>query len=284
MGPMARRYRILPDEGTLLVSTDLHGDLEAFEQLRAIFEARHAADPSTHWAILGDLVHGPDPTARQTRPDLYDYDDESWTVVESVAQLVGDHPDRVHLILGNHDWAHVGGPVTRKFHPDEAAHLEERLEPDQIRALRRLFDDALLCLVAPCGLVLSHGAPDVELASLEQLDRLLYTTADADERGILSSFLLSYGQPATVCERFLDRMAELSELELSVVVHGHDRDEAGWFVEGDNQVCPVIFGAPRPERRFLELDLARRYRSAGDLREGHEIQRLFDFELDDDGT
>ena len=277
---MARRYRILPDQGTLLVSTDFHGDREAFERLREIFEARHAEDPATHWAILGDLVHGPDPRARQRRPDLYDYDDDSWYVVEGVARLVRAHPERVHLLLGNHDWAHIGGPVTRKFHPDEAAHLEENLEPEQIRALRRLFGDALICLVAPCGLVLSHGSPDVELESLEQLDRLVYDTADAEERAILSSFLLSYGQSRTSCARFLGRMAELSEMELGVVVHGHDRDEAGWYAEEDNQLCPVIFGAPRPERRYLQVDLAGRYRRAADLREGIEIQRLFETEGD----
>jgi hypothetical protein len=60
-----------------------------------------------------------------------------------------------------------------------------------------------------------------------------------------------------------------------MVVHGHDRDESGYFVEGGNQVCPVIFGAPRRQERYLLLDLGAGYRGPDDLREGLEVRRLF---------
>ena len=59
-----------------------------------------------------------------------------------------------------------------------------------------------------------------------------------------------------------------------MVIHGHDRDEAGFFVEGGNQLCPVLFGAPRGARRYLRLDLAASYRGPADLREGAEILHL----------
>jgi len=60
-----------------------------------------------------------------------------------------------------------------------------------------------------------------------------------------------------------------------MLLHGHDRDRGGWFVEGGNQGCPVLFGAPPAEKRFLRLDLAASYQSVDHLREGIEILRLY---------
>ena len=36
----------------------------------------------------------------------------------------------------------------------------------------------------------------------------------------------------------------------------------------------MIFGAPRAERRYLLVDLATRYESAADLRDGNEIRTV----------
>jgi hypothetical protein len=63
---------------------------------------------------------------------------------------------------------------------------------------------------------------------------------------------------------------------LRLVVHGKDLDEAGYFAEGGNQACPVVFGAPRENKRFLLLDLAASYRGVADFRDGVEIMRLHD--------
>ncbi len=59
------------------------------------------------------------------------------------------------------------------------------------------------------------------------------------------------------------------------MIHGHDRDACGWFTEGGNQLCPVIFGAPRSQKRYVRLDLAARYPDAAALRDGEEIQRVY---------
>ncbi len=59
------------------------------------------------------------------------------------------------------------------------------------------------------------------------------------------------------------------------MIHGHDRDEEGWFTEGGNQLCPVLFGAPRQNKRFVVLDLSGHYRGIADIRDGVEILRLY---------
>ena len=263
--------------GSLLVFADLHGNAEDFCQLRRIFQCRRQRDPGAQLVLLGDLVHGPDARAGQDFPSLYGYPDRSWEVVQGVLELQRDHPHAVHLVLGNHDWGHVGGPHTHRFHDDEVVFLERGLERSRRQALRALFGDALLLLVAPCGVLLAHGSPGDQLREMHQLESLSLEPAADDQaaQSLLGSILTSYGQRPEVSDALLATVSHELGLSLKVVIHGHDRDEEGWFAEHHNQLCPVIFGAPRENKRYLELDLARFYGSVEDLQEGHEIRRLY---------
>ena len=204
------------------------------------------------------------------------FEDQSWQIVDGVRALQRQHPGQVHLVLGNHDHGHVGGPRLAKFYADEVAQLESRLSAAQVAQLRELFSQALLLALAPCGLFLSHGSPEETHFDLARLDRAALDPRQnsPEDNAMLRSLLTSYGQPQETCARLLDLVSAQSGLDLGVVVHGHDRDEEGWFMEGDNQLCPVLFGAPRQEKRYLEIDLGGRYRSAADLRDGVELKRL----------
>jgi len=271
-----QRVRVLPARGALIASTDLHGNGEDFLALRDRFLALRAREPEAHWVLLGDLVHGPDAQAGIDRPELYLFEDQSWQIVDGVRALQRQHPGQVHLVLGNHDHGHVGGPRLAKFYADEVAQLESRLSAAQVAQLRELFSQALLLALAPCGLFLSHGSPEETHFDLARLDRAALDPRQnsPEDNAMLRSLLTSYGQPQETCARLLDLVSAQSGLDLGVVVHGHDRDEEGWFMEGDNQLCPVLFGAPRQEKRYLEIDLGGRYRSAADLRDGVELKRL----------
>ena len=271
-----RRYGVLPDRGTLLVFTDLHGNAGDLHAALEIFRRRLEQEPETHLVLLGDLVHGPDPRTRQEVPELYDYPDESWAVVQRVIDLLRSHPDHAHLVLGNHDWGHVGGPHTHRFHADEVRHLEQQLDRAQRQALGELFRAAALMLLAPCGVLLCHGAPDNSLRDLQQLEQLELTPSSNSptEEHVLRTILTAYGQQPDVADRLLDTLGQELGLALRVVVHGHDRDEEGWFSEHHNQLCPVIFGALPHKKRYLKLDLAACYRTVEDLREDKEILLL----------
>jgi predicted phosphodiesterase len=272
-----RRHRILPGEGTLLVSTDLHGNGQDFRALRELFLDRAAGRHDVHWVLLGDLVHAPDEQARAEEPTLYDYPDESWPIVEGVAELRRQWPDQVHLVLGNHDHGHIGGPRPAKFYADEVGYLESTLDEPKLARLRALFRSALLAVLAPCGVLLAHGSPDDSLKGLAQLDGLSLDPRENSraDAAILRSFLTSYGQQPQVTARLLRTLSAEVGFDLTVVVHGHDRDGEGWFCEGLNQLCPVIFGAARENKRYVELDLSARYETVADLRQGFEIRKLY---------
>ena len=270
------RHRILPSSGTLLVNTDLHGSGADFDRMRQIWES---SPDDTHWAVLGDIVHAPDDSARRRQPAWYDYDDESGRIATQLWELRNAHPDRIHFVLGNHDWAHIGGPRVAKFWDDEAAQLESTLDRQTIATMHELFRNALICLLSPCGVFMAHASPGALVDSLEELDRIdLGGELDDRQRALVMEFTTFYGQRGAVSRSFLTHMSDLSGCDLRMVVHGHDRDEEGWFTHEDTQACPVIFGAPRRNRRYLRLDLAARYDSVDDLAQGREVLRLWDTE------
>lgn len=270
------RCHCLPGWGTALISSDLHGNGQDFRTLRDIFLARRAETRDVHWVVLGDAIHAPNSQARQEEPELYDYPDASGEIIEGLIELDNAHPGHIHFLLGNHEHAHIGGPSTGKFHGDEAAHLHEQLDPAQIERMHHFYRHAPLLAVAPCGVVLCHGSPDDSLRSLEDLAGISYDASENTTRqnAILQSCLNSYGQSSEVTARFLAAISDCTGFDLYVVIHGHDRDEAGWFAEGGNQLCPVIFGAPQHQKRYLELDLGRRYETLEQFRDGIEIRRL----------
>jgi hypothetical protein len=271
-----KRCLVLPARGRLMVSTDLHGNGDDFRRLRALFLGLQAADAGSHWVQLGDVVHGPSEDARRAEPALYDYPDESWAIVDGMRGLAASHPGHFHFVLGNHDYGHIGGLHTNKFHADEVAHLESTLDAAERDGLHAFLRGALLAVVAPCGALLCHGSPDDTLEGLEQLDRIALPPAPGDAVGprILRSWLHAYGQRRDVTERLLGTVSRGAGAPIAVVIHGHDRAEEGWFAEGGNQLCPVIFGAPRANKRYVLLDLAARYGRVDDLRDGIEIRRI----------
>ncbi len=273
-----RRYRVLPDRGTAIVSADLHGNGEDFRRLAEMFTRARAADPETHWVILGDLVHGPCDPARAQHPELYGFADESWTIVEAVTHLRHEHPDHLHLVLGNHDHGHVGGPHSSKFYYDEVQQLESSLTDPQLDAVTRLFGDALLAVAAPCGVLMTHGSPDDSFDDVAQLERLSLVPEENNPRDarLLRTLLTAYGQEPEVTGIMLRHVGASLGFDLNLVLHGHDRNPEGWYAEGHNQLCAVLFGATRENKRYVELDLARLYRDVRDIREGVELLRLYE--------
>jgi len=220
-------------------------------------------------------VHAPNEQVRQTSPDINDYDDESLLIVEGILALQHQYPNRVHYVLGNHDYGHVGGEHTQKFYPDEVEHLESLIGDIGTQKLRQLFEPALLAVLAPCGVFMTHGAPDDTLQHIDDLNKITFPPSDEYLIQIMDGLMTFYGQYGDVMARLLDTVSRTSGCKVNLHIHGHDRDPGGFFTEGGNQLCPVIFGALNTKKRYLILDLAAKYQTLDDIRDGHEILRLY---------
>jgi calcineurin-like phosphoesterase family protein len=266
--------------GPVLISADLHGNLADFERLRDVFLASDARGEEPLWISAGDWIHGPkDEGAHRDVVDqfgkpLYAYRDETPAILEGLFALMDRFGDRVLSICGNHEHAHIGGRRTRKFHADEAAHLEGRLSAAAVAELRRRFAAwPVVIRIASCGVALTHGAPIP--ATIAEFERgRFYPTVGATNHA-LSSAMMRYG----FCHgEDVELLARLSDpgCELTVLIHGHDREEDGYAPSGSAaMLLCTSFGARRARKSYLWLDRARRYPSLASLREGIELRRLW---------
>jgi hypothetical protein len=266
--------------GPVLISADLHGNLADFERLRDLFLASDARGEQPVWISIGDWVHGPknevdrsDVLDRFGKP-LYAYRDETPAILEALFALMDRFGDRVLSICGNHEHAHIGGRRTRKFHSDEAAHLEARLSPAAVAELRRRFAAwPVVIRIAACGVALTHGAPIP--ASVAEFERTRFHPTVGADNNVLQSAMVRYG----FCRgEDVELLARLSEpgCELAVLVHGHDRDEDGFAPSGSAaMLLCTSFGARRARKSYLWLDRAQRYPSLAALRDGIELLRLW---------
>jgi hypothetical protein len=156
------------------------------------------------------------------------------------AALCEDEEGVHWVILG--DIVHGPNDVSRQKHPELYGYLDESLKV--VRGVARM-------------------------------QRVYPGKVHARRAELLSSLLTHYGQSDDVASQVLDNLSR-GGIDLRVIVHGHDRDERGFFTEGQRQLCLCIFGAPRQEKRYLRVNLGGRYGHASDLRDGFEIRRLYD--------
>jgi len=277
-----RKVARLPDRGTLIVSTDLQGNYEDYCALKAIYQREEEAGHEPVLILCGDLVHGPgelfsDPSRWPDYLGTF-YRDRSVELVLDYGQWLKNA--RTIALLGNHEHAHIGGPMVSKFHGDESGVLDAKLGA-RAPAVHELFRRFPLIAVAPCGAVFTHGAPRATEPDLESFERIDYggydrvAINDMYDSGTLGALLWArYAEPAHA--RALLEAVHEGEGRHGFVAFGHDVVRQGYEKVGDEQICvSTSFGCDDCKKTYLRLDLAGDYRSVHDLREGHEILSLY---------
>lgn len=277
-----RKVAQLPAQGTLLVATDLQGNYEDYEALKALYRDEERAGNDPILLLCGDLVHGPGAMLEDPAnwPDYLGtfYRDRSVELVLDYADWI-EHANTCAL-LGNHEHAHIGGPVVSKFHADEAGVLDARLGPRAPRA-HELFRRFPLVARAPCGAVFTHGAPRATEPSVDAFERLQYdgfdrlAVLDMMDEGTLGALLWARGAQPHHAQALLDVLHETKDAP-GFVAYGHDVVREGYDKVGKEQICvSTSFGCDDRRKTYLRLDLAASYGSVHDLHEGTEILPLY---------
>lgn len=277
-----RKVARLPDHGVLLVATDLQGNIADYAALKAIYFAEKAAGNAPILALCGDLVHGPDPALNEPGqwPDFLGtpYADESVRLIQDFERFT--RTERAFSVLGNHEHAHIGGPVVPKFYPDEAAVLDAALgaKRDAMHAFMRTWP---LVAVAPCGAVLLHGSPggtEPDVAAFEALsyagyaDLSIQRMYEYDTVGALLWSRMASREQA----RALLAGTRIGDSVNTFTICGHDVVREGWQCTGEEQICvSTSFGLFDRDKVYLRLDLSARYAGTQALRPGVEIRRLY---------
>jgi hypothetical protein len=117
-------------------------------------------------------------------------------------------------------------------------------------------------------------------ASVADFERTRYRRSDGAANDVLHSAMTRYGFARGDDIELLARLSEPG-CELGVLVHGHDREEEGFYATGTRALLLCTsFGARRARKSYLWLDRAARYPSLSALRDGIELRRLWPEEVD----
>lgn len=252
------------------MATDVQGNVADFDRVAAIFEDAAKTREGAYLVVTGDLVHGPE-LGEEDWPDYLGsfYHGDSKTVLQHARELADRHHGRVLYLLGNHEHAHVGGPVVSKFFPDEARRLEDLLGEDGTREMRAwLRTWPFVAVASRARLVMLHAAPHAKISRAEDLDRLplegFYDVPleDMAARGTLGALLWAR---TTSTERGYEFIRAIDP-DARVAVYGHDVARSGFAVDREPLLCiSTSFGCFDGDKLYLEWDLAEPAESARDV-------------------
>lgn len=260
----------LPNQGTLLVGTDLQGNLADYLRIEAIFLAGRAKSPETYLVLTGDLVHGPELEPDEWPEQLGSfYHGASAVLLERAQRLEQDHAGHVFFLMGNHEHAHVGGPVVGKFFADEARRLEEIMGAERSAEVRAWIASWPLVAVAEqARFALLHAAPHAPIKSRDDVEGVdLGSLAgmpalDVCSRSVLGSILWARNTSEDRAKAFLRALSP----DLRAAVYGHDVVREGFATDDAHRLCvSTSFGCHDGDKLYLEWDLAEPAHSSHDL-------------------
>lgn len=278
-----QRVLLFPSSGTLYVAGDIHGHRRDFHEIVRLWRRSYGRDKMTFLLFLGDLVHGPSEASQRSWPrELGEYfPDDSVGVIRDFLRLRKRYPENVFSLLGNHDHSHVGGPHTGKFHEDETLFLEQQMPPKLCAQMKELFTALPLLAVTPTGVVFSHASPTAAFDGLDDVDEVrlegyeMCGVQQMLQSGFLGQILWRRYAPAAEVDEYLAKTSRSGHAN-RIAVFSHDVVDSGYARIPPNQLCLCTsFGVYDAQKRYLKLDLSRRYETLDDLVEGSEIRRLW---------
>ncbi len=169
---------VLPSEGDLIISGDIHGNIE---NLRRILEAADLAGHPKRHLVVHELVH-----------NIYNEDfqgDYSYECLLEVANTKNQFIDRIHYLMGNHELCEIQGreimkdgkPIPLVFGPKGIGAFGKsggELRESCLQFLKSLP----IGVLTPAGVWFSHSTPE-KLLRRFMLDEFLKPADASASRG-----------------------------------------------------------------------------------------------------
>ena len=254
----------LPDRGRLIVGTDLQGNIGDFERLAEVFEEAKDHPDGAVLVLTGDLVHGPE-IPRQHWPDYLGsfYQADSAAVIASAKRLADDNEGRVHYLLGNHEHAHIGGPVVSKFFANEALRLERLMGDERAADMHRWLSSwPLAAFARRAQIALLHAAPNAAIRSASDLDAVELAPPGGSD-GLIDELLIDMLWSRTASAARATSFLQALDPDLKVAIFGHDVAREGYAIEREPLLCiSTSFGCHDGDKLYLDWDLSRPASSA----------------------
>jgi len=238
----------LPSHGSVIITGDLHGHRRNFERIVAL--ANLAQNKNTH-VILQEIIHG--------GPEDEEGGCLSYKLLFDAVAYKVKFPDRVHIIMGNHDTAFISNTDVMKNGKEmnvamrsaldrEFRHASERVK----LAIKQFLFSQPLAVKCDNGILVCHSLPGDHYA--EKFDKRIFERQlrinDIIRPG--SAYLLTWGRSHS--QRLLDVMSK--SLDADTFILGHQRQETGCSKAGNNL---IIIASDHDHGCVLPIDLAKSY-------------------------
>jgi hypothetical protein len=238
----------LPAEGSLILTGDLHGHRRNFERIIAFADL--ANNPDRH-IVLQEIIHG--------GPEDSHGGCLSYLLLLDVVRYKLKFPDRVHVILGNHDTAFINNSEVMKDGREmnramcQAISREFPVNCAEIElAMKQYLFSQPLAVRTDSRIWVSHSLPGDRF--IEKFDPQVFHRSmkinDVVRPG--SAYLLTWGRRHS--QALLDKLA--GQFDIDVFVLGHQPQEAGWKQAGENL---IIIASNHNHGCLIPIDLTQPY-------------------------
>jgi hypothetical protein len=238
----------LPSNGSLILTGDLHGHCRNFERIVAFADL--ASNPERH-IVLQEIIHGgPEDSCGGCL---------SYRLLFDVIRYKLSFPDRVHIIMGNHDTAFINNSEVMKDGREmnrvmcQSIEREFQQEADEVKlAIRQNLFSQPLAARAENGIWASHSLPGDRM--VEKFDQQIFhrqlKVNDVIRPG--SAYLLTWGRRHS--QALLNKLA--GQFDVKVFVLGHQPQDKGWKQAGENL---IIIASNHNHGCLIPIDLAQSY-------------------------
>ncbi len=238
----------LPAEGTLIATGDIHGHTRNFER---IFSYADLADNPDRHLLLQEIIHG--------GPEDSEGGCLSYKMLFEAVRHKINFPDRLHIIMGNHDTAFINNSRVMKDGKEMNRAMRASLErefkqagAEIILAIRQFLFSQPLAVRCENRIWLSHSLPSDHL--VDKFDRQVINKQlkinDVVRPG--SAYLLTWGRRHS--QNLLDKMAAM--LDVDIFVLGHQPQLDGYKQAGKNL---LILASDHNHGCLLPIDLTKSY-------------------------
>ena len=238
----------LPDSGRLVITGDLHGHRRNFEKTVSFADLEN--NPQTH-VVFQEILHG--------GPE-----DElggclSFNLLFDILGYQLRFPNRVHLLLGNHDTAIISDKEVLKNSKEMNQAMKKAMKrcfADSYDAVNSAIKEYLISqpLAIRCAnrIWSSHSLPADRF--IEQFDTGIFDKKlePTDLTRPKSTYLLTWGRRHS--DKTLSELARL--LDVDTFILGHQTQEKGWAHTGKNL---ILLASDHNHGCFIAFDLARSY-------------------------
>ncbi len=238
----------LPAEGSLIMTGDIHGHRRNFE--RIVTFADLSNNPARH-VVLQEIIHG--------GPQDSEGGCISYKLLFDAVRYKLNYPDRVHIIMGNHDTAVINDSQVMKNGKEMNRPMNLALDrefqqasADIKLAMRQFLLSQPLAVRCDNRIWMSHSLPGNHYVNKfdEQVLQKQLEISDCVKPG--SAYLLTWGRNHN--QHTLDTMAEL--LDADTFILGHQPQQQGWGQAGENL---IIIASNHNHGCLLPINLTQSY-------------------------